>query len=191
MKHNVLKSDQHSEMRNLILILTTFLTLTAAAKTDQQQTVRQKLVQQNIFPIQDKHVHSSSIAELPNGDLLSCWFEGSGERKGNDVMIKGARLKKGHPNWSEPFVMADTPNNPDCNPLLFLDKENRLHLIWVVVVANRWESSILKTRISTDYTDEGAPKWDWQDIILLKPGEEFTETLEKQFIKDNDILLAN
>jgi predicted neuraminidase len=77
--------------------------------------------------------------------------------------------------------MADTPNNPDCNPLLFLDKENRLHLIWVVVLANRWESSILKTRISTDYTDEGAPKWDWQDIILLKPGEEFTETLEKQF----------
>ncbi|MDX2444945.1 MAG: hypothetical protein QNK30_14205, partial [Bacteroidales bacterium] len=31
-----------------------------------------------IFPVQNLHVHSSSIVELPNGDLLSCWFEGSG-----------------------------------------------------------------------------------------------------------------
>ena len=47
-----------------------------------------------IFPFQDQHVHSSSIIELPNGDMLSCWFEGSGERNANDVKVMGARLKK-------------------------------------------------------------------------------------------------
>jgi predicted neuraminidase len=130
-----------------------------------------------VFPPQSKHVHGSSIVELPNGDLLCCWFEGSGERSANDVMIKGARLKKGGNQWSETFVMADTPNNPDCNPLLFLDGKNHLHLVWIVVVANKWESSILKTRISTNYLNDGAPEWNWQDIILLKPGEEFADKL--------------
>ncbi|SHF22478.1 Predicted glycoside hydrolase or deacetylase ChbG, UPF0249 family [Mariniphaga anaerophila] len=134
-----------------------------------------------IFPLQEKHVHSSSVVELPNGDLLACWFEGSGERTANDVLIKGARLKKGTADWSNPFVMADTPDNPDCNPVLFLDAQNRLHLTWIVVVANRWETSLLKTRISTDYLNDGAPKWDLQDIILLKPGNEFPEALEKGF----------
>ena len=51
-----------------------------------------------IFPLQEKHVHSSSAVELPNGDLLSCWFQGSGERTANDVAVMGARLKKGQRN---------------------------------------------------------------------------------------------
>ncbi|MEL7589466.1 MAG: exo-alpha-sialidase [Prolixibacteraceae bacterium] len=134
-----------------------------------------------VFPAQDKHVHSSAIVELPNGDLLACWFEGSGERTANDVMIRGARLKKGQSKWSEPFVLADTPDNPDCNPTLFIDQKGRLHLIWIVVVANQWENSILKTRISSDYLNDGPPKWDWQDLILLKPGEELAKALADKF----------
>lgn len=134
-----------------------------------------------IFPEQNQHVHSSSMVELSNGDLLCCWFQGSGERTANDVQIKGARLKKGETHWSEPFVLADTPNYPDCNPILFIDANNRLHLVWIVVIANRWESSVLKTRISSDYLGEGAPKWNWQDIILLKPGDDFAQIIESKF----------
>ena len=134
-----------------------------------------------IFPFQELHVHSSSIIELPNGDLLSCWFEGSGERKANDVKIKGSRLKKGKSKWSEPFLLADTPGHPDCNPVLFVDKHNKLILYWVVVQANQWESSVLKYRTSVDYLKKGAPVWNWQDVILLKPGDEFENTIEKEF----------
>ena len=75
-------------------------------------------VSEFIFPFQEQHVHSSSIVELPNGDILACWFQGSGERTANDVLINGSRLKKGETKWSEPFLMADTPGQPDCNPLL-------------------------------------------------------------------------
>lgn len=142
---------------------------------------KQKLESVYIFPFQDKHVHSSSIIELPNGDLLSCWFEGSGERNANDVQIKGARLKKGKSEWSTPFLLADTPGHPDCNPVLFVDNNNKLVLYWVVVQANQWENSVLKYRTSTDYLKNGAPKWEWQDIILLKPGEEFAQTIEEKF----------
>lgn len=161
-----------------ILSIGTYRVYAGTPKKPVQKPVFQS---EPVFPVQGKHVHSSSVVELPNGDLLGCWFEGSGERAANDVMIKGARLKKGQSQWSEPFLLADTPNNPDCNPLLFLDNKSRLHLIWVVVVANKWESSILKTRISTDYLLEGAPTWNWQDIILLKPGEEFAKTVESKF----------
>jgi len=145
-----------------------------------------------IFPFQDKHVHSSSIIELPNGDLMTCWFEGSGERNANDVQVKGARLKKGNTKWSQPFLMADTPGQPDCNPVLFVDKEKKLILYWVVVQANRWENSILKYRSSTDYLKNGTPKWDWQDVILLKPGDEFPETIKTKFssMKSRDLAWA-
>lgn len=136
-----------------------------------------------IFPSQGKHVHSSSIVECPNGDLLACWYHGSGERRADDVVVQGARLKKGAETWSEPFLMADTPGFPDCNPVLFIDNQDRLWLFWVVVKANRWERSILKYRIAEDYTEDGPPHWSWQDIIVLKPGEQFVEALEQGFRK--------
>jgi len=134
-----------------------------------------------IFPPQGKHVHSSSIVECPNGDLLACWFHGSGERTADDVVIQGARLKKGSNRWSSVFQMADTPDFPDCNPVLFIDQKGRLWLFWIVVRAHGWEHSILKYRRSTDYQRTGAPQWDWQDIILLKPEDTFAETIEAGF----------
>ena len=136
-----------------------------------------------IFPVQEKHVHSSSIVELPNGDFLVCWFKGSGERGANDVFIEGARLRKGESKWSEPFVMADSPGIPDCNPVMFMNNDGKLFLVWIAVQANRWETSILKVKTTKDYKNEGPPNWEWQDLILLKPGEEFEKRVEEQFNK--------
>lgn len=134
-----------------------------------------------IFPTQDKHVHSSSIVECPNGDLLATWFYGSGERSANDVRVQGARLKKGAAAWSTVFELADTPDLPDCNPVLFIDKQEKLWLFWMVVHTNRWERTILKYKTSTDYQGDGAPVWSWQDIILLKPGKSFADDLKAGF----------
>ncbi|MBT3180291.1 MAG: exo-alpha-sialidase [Candidatus Marinimicrobia bacterium] len=135
----------------------------------------------SIFPAQGKHVHGSSIIEAPNGDLLACWFYGSGERTANDVVIQGSRLKKGSSEWGSIFVMADTPDLPDCNPVLFINENDELMLFWIAVRANGWENSVLRYKISSDYLKPGAPNWDWQDIIILKPGEEFYNTIKKEF----------
>jgi len=134
-----------------------------------------------IFPLQAKHVHGSSIVEAPNGDLVACWFYGSGERSANDVQIQGARRANGAERWSPVFVMADTPGLPDCNPAMFIDAKQRLWMFWIVVQANRWEHSILKYRRSEDYLGSGVPRWSWQDVIHLVPGESFAKAVKQAF----------
>jgi predicted neuraminidase len=125
-----------------------------------------------IFPLVEQHVHGSTIVELPNGDLLAAWFQGSGERQADDVAIMGARLVKGAEKWTKPFVMADVPGFPDVNPILFLDPQQRLWLMWYTVIANQWETSLLKYRISSDYRmTDGPPTWSWQDVLHVKPGD--------------------
>jgi predicted neuraminidase len=134
-----------------------------------------------IFPFQNEHVHGSSIVILPGGDLLACWFQGSGERSADDVRIMGARKKKGADKWSAPFPMADTKAIPDCNPVLFVNKENKLFLFWIAVMANKWEDAILRYRTSSNYNTDGAPVWEWQDNMLFKPDESFAREVEKRF----------
>ncbi len=137
--------------------------------------------EKSIFSFQNKHVHGSSIIETPNGDLLACWFYGSGERTANDVLIQGSRLKKGGEIWESVFEMADTPGLPDCNPVLWVDKKNKLWLFWIAVRANRWENSMLRYRTSTNYMKKGAPQWAWQDDIILKPGDTFADAIQSGF----------
>ena len=99
-----------------------------------------------IFPLEEWHNHGSCIVECPNGDLLVCWFHGSGERKSDDVLIRGARKLKGAEAWSEPFVMADTPGFPDTNCCMIIDPQKRLWLLWPTILANTWESALMKYR---------------------------------------------
>lgn len=134
-------------------------------------TAQNALTETLIFPYQTEHVHSPTIVELPNGDLLTAWFQGSGERWADDVRIMGSRLPSGDTAWTAPFLMADQPGFPDVNPVLFLDQKNKLWLLWYTVLANQWETSLLTYRISENYLNEGAPTWNWQSNLLVKPGD--------------------
>lgn len=145
------------------------------------QPVRPILNEMLIFPMQPQHVHGSSIVALPNGDMLCAWFQGSGERTADDVKIMGARLKKGAKSWGSPFLMADTPGIPDCNPVLFLNEKDKLFLVWIAVQANQWEQSVLRFRTSVNYKLDAAPIWNWQDNILLKPDHRFANEVKEKF----------
>ena len=124
-----------------------------------------------IFPAITQHTHGASIVELPNGELLTAWFQGSGERWADDVAIMGARLLKGQNTWTKPFVLVDVPGFPDVNPCLFLDSQKRLWLSWYTVMANLWETSLPKYRISENYLmADGPPEWKWQEVLHVKPG---------------------
>jgi hypothetical protein len=119
-----------------------------------------------IFPLENWHNHGSCIVEAPNGDLLVCWFHGSGERQADDVQILGARHSKSTGRWSEPFVMADTPEFPDINCCMIIDPEQRLWLFWPVIQANLWESALMEYKVSTDYQWPGQPPvWGVEKVL--------------------------
>lgn len=133
-----------------------------------------------IFPLEHWHNHGSCIVECPNGDLLVCWFHGSGERQADDVLIQGARRVAATGRWTEPFVMADTPEFPDTNCCMIIDHQQRLWLMWPTIQANTWESALMKYCISTDYMQpEGAPRWDSRQVLHMKPGDDFEERVKK------------
>ena len=132
-----------------------------------------------IFPPEHWHNHSSSLVQTPNGDLLVCWYHGSGERSADDVKILGSRKRHGHGRWEKPFLMADVPGFPDTNPAMVVNGAGKLFLFWANIVSNQWGSALLRMQTSTDFQQQGRPpRWSWQDVILLKPAH-----LEVQFLK--------
>lgn len=150
----------------------TLLTIPLLASADEPF-----LVSELIFPLEQWHNHGSCIVEAPNGNLLVCWFHGSGERQSDDVSIRGARFNGG---WSDPFTMADVPGFPDTNCCMIVDPQQRLWLLWPTILANSWESSIMNYKISSQYAAiDGPPVWDSQQVLFMKP--EGDET-----IKDNE-----
>ncbi|MEK6480331.1 exo-alpha-sialidase [Catalinimonas sp. 4WD22] len=172
---------------NFSIILLTFFCLGCEHENPQTSSKVENTAKTEsiIFPNQPQHVHGPTIVELPNGDLLAAWFQGSGERWADDVRIMGARLKVGAEEWSETFVMADVPEFPDINPMIFIDQQNRLWLMWYTVLANQWETSLLKYRISENPEGDAAPEWNWQDDLLMKPGDK-----TERGIQPNDRFVA-
>jgi predicted neuraminidase len=120
-----------------------------------------------IFPLEHWHNHSSSIVELPNGDLLVCWYNGSGERQADDVKVEAARRPAGQKQWGQRFTLADTPGFPDTNPALFVDSRKRLWLLWPVILANEWHTALMKYRITRDF--QGYSGWEVSDNLLFIP----------------------
>ena len=176
-------------MRSVILVLGCALAAQLAQRPPglHAQADRPFLSAELIFPLEHWHNHGSMVVELPGGDLLACWFHGSGERTADDVVVRGARLTKGSTSWGVPFVMADTPGYPDTNPTMFLDPRNRLWLMWPAILANEWHTALMKYKIASDYGAGGAPRWQVSEVLHVTPGEEFPRAVAA----DADRLLAS
>ncbi len=158
----------------LFVLLFLHFVATSATATDQ-------LSGELIFPLEAWHNHGSCIVECPNGDLLACWFHGSGERKSDDVEILGARRLKETGKWTKPFSMADTPGFPDTNCCMVIDQQQKLWLFWPTIQANLWESALMKYKISTDYMrDDGPPHWDLMKVMHVKHSGDFPQQVQEK-----------
>lgn len=170
-------------MQRMIFIsslVSCFVGLASGFQGEEKAFLKSELV----FPPEHWHNHGSCIVECPNGDLLTCWYNGSGERRADDVKVEGARLASGAASdsrvWSQRFLMADTPGFPDTNPCMFIDPQNRLWLLWQAIIANEWHTALFKYKISSNYQNDGPPKWETSETLILKPGPEFLETVKQQ-----------
>ncbi|MEX2286980.1 MAG: exo-alpha-sialidase [Planctomycetaceae bacterium] len=130
---------------------------------------------EQIFTPVEKQTHAPGIVECANGDLLASWYGDAGD---SDAAVLGARKTKGEDAWSEQFVLADRRGFPDCNTCMMIDGQARLWLFWPTVVGGSWESCLMNYRVSASYQDPGAPKWDREGLILLKPDNFRDEALK-------------
>jgi predicted neuraminidase len=137
-----------------------------------------------LFPVEKWHNHASCIVEAPNGDLIVCWFHGSGERTADDVKIEGMIKRKAEGKWGPRFVMADTPEYPDTNCAMFIDPKGRLWLMWPTILANRWETALMKYLISTNYMNEGPIEWSISEVLHVTPGEDFVKGVDEWVAKE-------
>jgi predicted neuraminidase len=170
-------------MRSALIALTCVVAGFAgplASTPSNQPGPRPFLRSELIFPLEHWHNHASMIVELPGGDLLVCWFHGSGERTADDVVVRGARLRKGSTAWSAPFLLADTPGYPDTNATMFVDPKQRLWLMWPTILANEWHTALMKYKVSSSYRDEGAPRWDVSEVLHVTPGDEFATIVNRE-----------
>ena len=141
--------------------------------------------------IKHGHTHASCIVELPNGDLLTCWYEGESD-KSRDVHIQASRLKNEAENWSEPFLLADTPKLSDNNPCLFIDDKQRLWLFYYTLLGapeEAWDTALLRYKISSDYLDESKQiVWEIQNDLPVIPNglDETVELLCKQAVAQSN-----
>ncbi len=160
---------------SIILAAAVLATVTRSASTATKPFLESEL----IFPLEHWHNHASCIVECPNGDLLVCWFHGSGERTADDVKVEGARKRRGARAWSPRFTMADTPGYPDTNCAMFIDPQQRLWLLWPTILANEWHTALMKYKISTRYQAEGPPLWETSEVLHVTPGPEFEATVNQ------------
>ncbi|HOX39831.1 MAG TPA: exo-alpha-sialidase [Candidatus Brocadiia bacterium] len=128
------------------------------------------------------HVHASCVVECPNGDIRACWYENgpalppgyyAGDKdKSDDVRVGGSRLAKGGAAWDAPFVMADTFGVSDNNPCMCVDRQGRLwlvHATLLCVPVESWGSSLPQFHVSSDYANPGAPRWERESILVVRP----------------------
>ncbi|HOO55702.1 MAG TPA: exo-alpha-sialidase [bacterium] len=83
--------------------------------------------------------HASTIAEMPNGDLLVTWFGGTSEGLG-DVALWICRKSAQTGEWSKPERLVDNPELAEGNSVLFTDSKGKVWLFYVLKYAEKWDA---------------------------------------------------
>ncbi len=73
--------------------------------------------------------HSSMIIALPDGSLMAAWWNGS-EEAGKDLVIRACRRPAGKETWEPPWIIADTPDTTEGNPVFFAASHDELWLFY-------------------------------------------------------------
>lgn len=100
-------------------------------------------------PLYIIHNHEPALTVLPNGDLLAIWFTTVTER-GREMMVAGARLRKGAKEWDEPSVFFQVPDRNLTGQALWWDGKKTVYHFSGVGAADHWRHLSLVLRKSTD-----------------------------------------
>lgn len=95
------------------------------------------------------YCHAADLLELPNGDLLCCWFAGQKGEGYSDVSIWLSRLNADSSQWSEPIQLSNDTERSEQNPSLFLAPDDT---IWCVFPSFQSKTKELAAHCNLQYT---------------------------------------
>lgn len=104
--------------------------------------------------------HASTLAELPNRNLICAWYAGNYEGSPDSAILASEFIKEQN-IWTVPRVIADTPDLPEGNPVLFRERTGVLWLFFVTMHGKGWDTCKVKYQRSYD----GGKTWE-EPIIL-------------------------
>ncbi|MFI7700375.1 exo-alpha-sialidase [Nonomuraea sp. NPDC049480] len=105
-----------------------------------------------------RRVHSASLGQAPNGDLLTVYYGGTNEGSADQALYL-SRLAAGKRTWSKPEVVFDEAGKADGNPILWSDGK-RLYLFFVTIMGHGWEQAGIRLVTSDDSGRTwSAPSW--------------------------------
>uniref|UniRef100_UPI00289A6313 sialidase family protein n=1 Tax=Proteiniclasticum sp. TaxID=2053595 RepID=UPI00289A6313 len=115
--------------------------------------------------------HSPAMLELPNGDLLCCWFAGSYEGE-PDVSIVCARLPVGADRWSEPVLVSGDPERSEQNPSLFLGPDGAVWCMYTAQLAreNGKDNMQFTSQIRCQKSFDGGLTWEAYETVFPREG---------------------
>jgi predicted neuraminidase len=124
--------------------------------------------------------HAATVVEPAAGQLLAAWFAGTHEGH-PDVAIWLARYEDGA--WGDPVKIADEPDVPHWNPVLFRDTANTLWLFYKIGLSvPTWTGMYLKS------TDGGRS---WSARAMLPAGLTGPQKNKPITLSNGDILCGS
>ena len=109
--------------------------------------------------------HAANLLPLPNGDLLCTWFSGTQEGI-SDISIFMSRLPAGENTWTKPEKLSEDPQRSEQNPVLFLDPDEKLWLLYTAQKAGNQDTAFVRCRTSLDY----GKSWSAIRPLIEEPG---------------------
>ena len=115
--------------------------------------------------------HAPALLELPNGDMLCCWFAGTYEGSA-DIRIICSRLERDGDRWSKPVDISGDPTRSEQNPSLFYGPDDA---VWAIYTAqldrqagkdNMQFTSQIRCQKSTD----GGKTWGPYETLFAREG---------------------
>lgn len=105
--------------------------------------------------------HTPCILELPNGDLFTVWS--STMPWGSRRILCSSRLPYGAKKWTSPVNIKGSPTMDHKNPVLFLNRDDKLCLLWTMQrnYSKWYHQDMMQVSVSDDL---GRTWGEWHDF---------------------------
>ena len=136
-----------------------------------------------IFPLLALHYTAPRwcVVERLNGDLLACWYQGTGEWCADDVAVFGARRRHAVQSSGCQHLRCSMAGISGYQPVPLRRSARQALLIWQTIIANEWQTALIKYKISSRYLSDGRPEWETSDTLILNDRNSTENRIARQW----------